>query len=161
MVAGRFRRLTYPRAMQFAGTTEINAPRSKVWAFVVDPQQVGWCGPGVESIEATDATHFRARAKVGIGPISARFAVNLELAEAVEPERAVIRASGQAPGSAVDGRGEMVLSGPEAGPTTMAWSADVQVMGTVASVGSRLIEGTANKLIGQAFDCMRAKLEAG
>jgi carbon monoxide dehydrogenase subunit G len=72
----------------------------------------------------------------------------------------VIRASGQAPGSAVDARGEMVLSGPEAGPTVMAWSADVQVMGTMASVGSRLIEGTANKLIGQAFDCMRAKLEA-
>jgi carbon monoxide dehydrogenase subunit G len=34
-------------------------------------------------------------------------------------------------------------------------------MGTLAGVGSRLIEGTANKLIGQAFDCIRAKLEAG
>jgi len=146
--------------MQFAGTTEIDAPRAKVWAFVIDPQQVGWCGPGVESIEAIDDTHFRAKAKVGIGPISARFAVSLELAEAHAPERAVIRASGQAPGSAVDARGEMVLSGPEAGPTTMAWSADVQIMGTMASVGSRLIEGTANKLIGQAFDCMRTKLEA-
>ena len=146
--------------MQFAGTTEIDAPRAKVWAFVIDPQQVGWCGPGVESIEAIDDTHFRAKAKVGIGPISARFAVSLELAEAEALERAVIRASGQAPGSAVDARGEMVLSGPEAGPTTMAWSAEVQIMGTMASVGSRLIEGTANKLIGQAFDCMRTKLEA-
>jgi len=146
--------------MQFAGTTEIKAPRAKVWAFVIDPQQVGRCGPGVESIEATDATHFRAKAKVGVGPISARFAVNLELTEAVEPDRAVIRASGNAPGSAVDARGEMVLSGPTEGPTTMAWSADVQIMGTMAGVGSRLIEGTANKLIGQAFDCMRTKLEA-
>jgi carbon monoxide dehydrogenase subunit G len=146
--------------MQFSGTTEINAPREKVWAFLIDPQQVGWCGPGVESIEEVDDTHFKARAKVGIGVISARFNVNLELAEAVEPDRAVIRASGQAPGSAVDARGEMVLSGPAEGPTTMAWSADVQIMGTIASVGSRLIEGTANKLIAQSFDCMRAKLEA-
>jgi carbon monoxide dehydrogenase subunit G len=131
-----------------------------VWAFVIDPQQVGWCGPGVEAIEAVDDTHFKARAKVGIGVISARFTVNLELAEAVEPERAVIRASGQAPGSAVDATGEMVLSGPDGGPTTMAWSAEVAILGTIASVGSRLIEGTANKLITQAFDCMRAKLEA-
>lgn len=146
--------------MQLSGTTEIDAPRAKVWAFVVDPQQVGWCGPGVESIEQVDATHFKARAKVGIGPISARFAVNLELAESEEPERAVIRASGNAPGSAVDATGEMRLSGPADGPTTMAWSAEVQIMGSVAAVGSRLIEGTANKLIGQAFDCMRAKLEA-
>ncbi len=154
------RSLTYPRPMQLSGTTEIDAPRARVWSFVVDPQQVGWCGPGVESIEQVDATHFTAKAKVGIGPISARFAVKLELVESDAPERAVIRASGSAPGSAVDATGEMRLSGPDDGPTTMAWSADVQIMGSVAAVGSRLIEGTANKLIGQAFDCMRTKLEA-
>lgn len=147
--------------MQFSGTTEVSAPRAKVWAFVIDPQQVGWCGPGVESIEQVDETHFKARAKVGVGPISARFAVNLELAEADEPERAVILASGNAPGSAVDARGEMRLSGPHEGPTTLAWTADVQIMGSVAAIGSRMIEGTANKLIGQAFECIRSKLEAG
>jgi carbon monoxide dehydrogenase subunit G len=145
--------------VQFSGTTEIDAPRARVWAFVIDPQQVGSCGPGVESIEVLDDTHFRARAKVAIGVISARFAVDLELLEADEPDRAVIRATGQAPGSAVEARGEMRLSGPEAGPTTMAWTADVSIMGTLASVGARMIEGTANKLITQAFDCMRAKLE--
>ena len=146
--------------MQFSGTTEINAPRDRVWAFVIDPQQVGWCGPGVESIEEIDPTHFRARAKLGIGVISARFAVNLELIDSQEPDRAVIKASGQAPGSAVEATGEMRLTGPAAGPTTMEWSADVAILGTIASVGARLIEGTANKLITQAFDCMRAKLEA-
>jgi len=146
--------------VQFSGTIEINAPRAKVWSFVIDPQQVGWCGPGVESIESVDATHFRARAKVGIGIISARFAVNLELVESEEPDRAVIKASGQAPGSAVEATGEMRLVGPAGGPTTMDWSADVAILGTIASVGARLVEGTANKLITQAFDCMRAKLEA-
>jgi carbon monoxide dehydrogenase subunit G len=146
--------------MEFAGTTEINAPRDRVWAFLIDPQQVGWCGPGVESIETVDETHFRAHAKVGIGIISARFTVNLELTETAAPDRAVIRASGQAPGSAVDAVGEIQLSGPAEGPTTMAWAAEVAIMGTLASVGSRMIEGTATKLIGQSFDCMRAKLEA-
>ena len=29
-------------------------PRDRVWAFVIDPNQVGTCGPGVESIEAVD-----------------------------------------------------------------------------------------------------------
>jgi len=146
--------------VQFSGSTEINAPRDRAWAFVIDPQQVGWCGPGVESIEALDATHFRAKAKVGIGIISARFTVDLELLEANAPDRAAIKATGQAPGSAVEAAGEMRLSGPEAGPTTLDWSADVAILGTIASVGSRLIEGTADKLITQAFDCMRAKLEA-
>ena len=41
----------------------------------------------------------------------------------------------------------------------MDWTADVNISGTLASVGARLIEGTANKMIGQTFDCMRSKLE--
>ena len=41
----------------------------------------------------------------------------------------------------------------------MDWVADVTIAGTIASVGARLIEGTANKMIGQTFECMRAKLE--
>ena len=146
--------------MDFAGELVIQAPRDRVWAFVVDPNQVGWCGPGVESIEQVDDTHFRARAKVGVGAISARFSVNLALERADAPDHAVIKATGQAPGSAVEALGDMQLSGPPEGPTTMTWSADVQVMGTMAAVGSRLIEGTATKLIAQAFECMRAKLEA-
>ena len=38
--------------MHFEGTVQINAPRDTVWAFVIDPNQVGQCGPGVESIDA-------------------------------------------------------------------------------------------------------------
>ena len=33
--------------MQFSGTVDIAAPRDRVWAFVIDPNQVGQCGPGV------------------------------------------------------------------------------------------------------------------
>ena len=42
----------------------------------------------------------------------------------------------------------------------MTWRATVTIGGTLASLGSRIIEGTAEKLIGEAFDCIRAKLEA-
>lgn len=145
--------------MKFAGTVDITAPRDRVWAFVIDPNQVGQCGPGVESIEVIDATHFKATAKVGIGFISARFVVNMELAEQTAPDRAVIKAHGQAPGSAVDATADMTLSDLDGG-TRMDWSADVAIAGSLASLGARLIEGTANKMIGQTFDCMKAKLEA-
>jgi carbon monoxide dehydrogenase subunit G len=146
--------------MKFAGTVAIDAPRDKVWAFVIDPNQVGQCGPGVESIEVIDERHFKATAKVGIGFISARFVVNMEMAEQEPPDRAVIKAHGQAPGSAVDATAEMTLSDGADGGTTMDWSADVTISGSLASLGARLIEGTANKMIGQTFDCMKSKLEA-
>ncbi len=148
--------------MHFEGSVPIKASREKVWAFVTDPDQVGQCGPGVEKIEVVDDTHFKATAKVGIGFINARFNVNMEFAEQQPPDRAVIKAHGQAPGSAVDATAEMRLSdGPDGdGSTVMDWTADVNLSGTLASVGARLIEGTADKMIGQTFDCMRTKLEA-
>jgi carbon monoxide dehydrogenase subunit G len=146
--------------MKFDGTVEIRAPRERVWDFLMDPNQVGSCGPGVESIEVVDETHFKARAKVGIGFISARFVVDMEIAEREEPDRAVIKARGQAPGSAVDATATMRLRDGDAGGTIMEWAADVMIGGTLASVGARMIEGTANKMIGQTFDCIRTKLEA-
>ena len=146
--------------MKFAGTVAIDAPRDKVWAFVIDPNQVGQCGPGVESIEVIDDSHFKATAKVGIGFISARFVVNMEMAEQQPPDRAVIKAHGQAPGSAVDATAAMTLTDGPDGGTTMDWSADVTISVSLASLGARLIEGTANKMIGQTFECMKSKLEA-
>lgn len=146
--------------MQFSGSVLIRAPREEVYAFVTDPDKVGGCGPGVESIETIDADHFKAKAKIGIGFISMRFTIDLEFAERQPPERAVIKAHGQAPGSAVDGSGTMSLrDGDEPGTTVMDWSADVALAGTVASMGARMIEGTANKMIGQSFDCIRTRLE--
>jgi carbon monoxide dehydrogenase subunit G len=146
--------------MKFAGTVDIAAPRDKVWAFVIDPNQVGQCGPGVESIDVIDDTHFKAAAKVGIGFINARFVVNMEMAELTPPDQAIIKAHGQAPGSAVDATAQMTLSDGPNGGTTMDWNADVAISGSLASLGARLIEGTANKMIGQTFDCMKSKLEA-
>lgn len=145
--------------MHFEGSVPIKASRDKVWALVTDPDRVGQCGPGVEKIEVIDATHFKATAKVGIGFINARFNVNMEFAELEPPDRAQIKAHGQAPGSAVDATAEMRLSDGPDGTTVMDWSADVNLSGTLASVGARLIEGTADKMIGQTFDCMRTKLE--
>jgi len=147
--------------MKFSGTVDINAPRERVWSFLMDPDQVGPCGPGVETIEIVDETHFKAKAKVGIGFISARFNIDMSIAERDEPNNAVIKAHGQAPGSAVDATATMALRDGENGGTTMDWGADVLIGGTLASVGARLIEGTANKMIGQTFDCIRTKLESG
>jgi uncharacterized protein len=146
--------------MRFEGTIEIAAPRDKVWSFVTDPTQVGQCGPGVESVEAIDDRHFKAKAKVGVGFISARFNADGEMVIVAAPEHAEVKVHGQAPGSAADAVATMRLRHGDEGMTIMDWAADVNISGTLASVGARLIEGTANKLIAQTFACMKTKLEA-
>lgn len=146
--------------MEFSGSLEIAAPRQAVWDFLVDPQQVGACGPGVESIEEHDPDHFTATARVGVGPINLRFTGDAEFVERVAPERAAIRGRGKAPGSAVDGTARMELRDGDAdGTTVMDWTAEVNLHGTIANLGARLIRGTANRIINEAFACIKSKLE--
>ena len=147
--------------MEFSGTVDIPAPPAHVFAFVTDPDRIGACGPGVDSIEVLDPTHFRVTAKVGVGFISSRFVVDLEMTEVQAPNKAVLVASGRAPGSAVDARGQMnLIEGTEPGTTTMHWTAEVNISGMLAGVGTRMIEGTADKIIAQTFDCIRARIVA-
>jgi carbon monoxide dehydrogenase subunit G len=146
--------------MRFEGSVPIKADRATVWAFVNDPTKVAACGPGVEGVQVIDDRHFKVTARVGVGIIRATFVVDIARAEEQEPDFASLTASGKAPGSAVDGSARMELHDGPAGTTIMDWSADVTIHGKLASVGARLIEGTARKMIGQTFDCIRAKLEA-
>ncbi len=95
--------------MKFEGTVQIAAARDKAWAFLMDPNQVGGCGPGVESIDVIDETHFKAKAKVGVGFIKAHFSINMEMTDLDAPNHATVKAHGQAPGSAVDATAQMDL----------------------------------------------------
>lgn len=144
--------------MDFTGTIEVDATRTAVWDLLLDFEQLAACGPGVQSIERLDPTHARVRAKIGVAFMTLGFTVDLELVEVQAPDRAVIRATGAASGNQVEASGEMHLSGPPEGPTTMSYTATVEIFGSLAGVGSRMIEGTAAKLIDETFDCVRAKL---
>lgn len=144
--------------MEFTGSVEIDAPRAAVWDLLLDFDQLGTCGPGVQTIERLDETHARVKAKIGVGFMTLGFTIDLELVEVEAPDRAVIRATGTAPGNQVEANGRMRLSGPAEGPTTMDYEATVELFGSLAGVGSRMIEGTAGKLIDQTFECVRARL---
>lgn len=144
--------------MDFTGSVEIDAPRAAVWDLLLDFEQLASCGPGVQSVEWLDETHARVRARIGVGFMTMGFTIDLEHVEVEAPDWAVIRAIGAAPGNQVEASGNMRLIGPAEGPTTMAYEAKVELFGSLAGVGSRMIEGTAAKLLDQTFECVRARL---
>jgi carbon monoxide dehydrogenase subunit G len=148
-------------AVHLEGNVTIAAPRPKVWAFLTDPQAVAQCTPGLESLDILEpGKKFRAVASVGLGSIKARFTLNIEWLDLVEPERAVAKAHGTAPGSTADVTGEMVLL--ERGPATteLRWTAEAAIMGTIASLASRMMGSVTEKLAGQFFECVRKKVES-
>ena len=145
--------------MHFQGTQDIAAPRERVWAFVTDPQAVSSCAPDVQSVEVLDPAHFKLVIRAGVGPIRATFNLDVVFTELTAPARANVRARGQAPGSAVEMLSTMELSASAPDRTTMDWTSDVTISGTIAQMGARLMQGTADKLTQQVFACIKTTLE--
>ena len=132
--------------LEFSGAPEIQAGRAEVWRRLLDPHFVVKSAPGVESVEVVDPTHFKVVVGLGVGMLKLRFTMQVELSDLAEPKSAKLRARGKAPGSTVDANTTFALEelGPER--TRLSWEARSDIGGTVASVGARLLEGTARKL---------------
>ncbi|GHO82892.1 CoxG family protein [Dictyobacter formicarum] len=146
--------------MEFAGSQTIAVPIEKVWTYLMDVNKVAACAPGFQSLEVIEPEYWKALVAVGIGPVKAKFTLDVTRPEMVEPEKMTVKARGKAPGSTVDLSGSMNLTSLDANQTQMNWTAHVVVGGTLASVGARLMNSTAEKLTGQFFSCLKANLQA-
>ena len=146
--------------MYFEGTININAPREKVYQFLTDPDFVAQCAPGVkEMVVIVPNEKYQAVAAVGFGSVVAEFRTDVDFLEMIPHDRAKVKAHGNAPGSAVDAVSEMQLVDGENGTTDLRWTADIAVVGSIASVASRLMGPVTKKLTGMFFECVKGKIE--
>lgn len=135
--------------LEFSGSPAIAAPRERVWERLMDPHFVAQSAPGVESVQVIDPTHFKVVSGFGVGSIKVRFAMDVELYDIVDGRSAKMRVRGKAPGSAIDVVSNLQVDDAGSAGTQLKWSATSEISGTVASVGARLMEGTARKLTEQ------------
>ncbi|WP_449041798.1 CoxG family protein [Paracoccus sp. (in: a-proteobacteria)] len=137
--------------MELTGTHALNQPPEVVWAALFDPEVLRDAIPGCEQLDQTGDNAFAATVKVKIGPVSARFKGEVELSEMVPPHSCLLSGKGSgglagfAKGSA---RVELVA---QDGGTVLSYVADAALGGKLASLGSRLIQSTANKLANEFF----------
>ncbi len=132
--------------LEFSGAPEIPAPRAAVWERLMDPAFVAASAPGLESVEAVDPTHFKVVSGLGVGAVKIRFQLEVELSDIIEGERLKMRARGKAPGSEVTVVSAVQLEETGVAGTRLNWSAVSDISGAIASVGGRLLEGTARRL---------------
>jgi carbon monoxide dehydrogenase subunit G len=148
--------------VNFDGRVSIQAPRERVWAFLTDPQKVASCAPGLDSLDVLEpGKKFRAKTAIGFGAVKVKFVNDVEWTELDPPHRAAMKAHGTAPGSAVDATTSMELSDGANGGTDLAWTADVNVVGTIASMAMRLMGGVTKTLTNAFFDRVREEIEKG
>lgn len=148
--------------MSFSGAPEIAAPLAHVWPRLLDPHFVAKHGPGVESVEVLDPHHFKVTCAFGVGSIKLRFGLDVELSNVNPPNYFAMKVRGKAPGSAVEVTADLAVEPIDAARTRLNWKAESDISGTVASVGARLMEGTARKLTEQFWARFAASIgEAG
>jgi carbon monoxide dehydrogenase subunit G len=146
--------------MHFEGTLSIRASREKVWDYLTDPEKVSKSAPGLESLEIVEpGKKFRATTSIGFGSVKVRFVNDVEWVDLDPPNMARMKAHGTAPGSGVDATTSMTLTDGQDGATELAWTADVSVVGTIASLAARLMGGVTKKLTTAFFESVRKEIE--
>ena len=146
--------------MEFSGTQTISVPIEKVWAYLSDMKKVAACGPGFQSLEELGPERWKALVAVGIGPIKAKFIMDVTRPVLQKPNLLVVKARGKAPGSGMQLEGRMRLAVVDKAQTSMKWSAQVAVSGMLASIGAHLISSTAERITRQFFACLISHLQA-
>lgn len=144
--------------LEFSGASEIAAPPERVWPRLMDHEFVASCAPGVESVTAVDDAHFKVVSGFGVGTIKVRFQLDVELSDVRPPESARISVHGKAPGSAVHVDTAVVLEPLAQDRTRLNWRAAADVHGTIASVGARLLKGTAHKITQSFWEKFAARV---
>lgn len=146
--------------MEITGTQLIAASRAEVWSALNDPAVLRKCLPGCESVERSAADEFKVIVVSAIGPLRARFNGVLRLTEVQAPSSCVMVFEGQ--GGAVGfGKGSSAVNLRERDDhTELSYSAQAQVGGKLAQVGSRLIDSVARKMSDDFFKAFHRQFEA-
>jgi carbon monoxide dehydrogenase subunit G len=146
--------------MEFSGTQTISIPIEKVWAYLADMDKVALCGPGFQSLQALGPEHWKALVAVKVGPINAKFTMDVRRTVLQKPDLIIVKVRGKAPGSAMELEGRMHLAVVDEGKTSMEWAAQVTVSGILAGIGAHLMNNMAERLTRQFFTCLKSRLQA-
>jgi uncharacterized protein len=146
--------------MRIEGTSEVPAPRERVWQAFLDPDTLAKAIPGCERLEEVAPREYKATMKVGVGPIKGTFEGKVRLYDLEEPNKYRMAVEGTGAPGFVRGDAAMQLSDADGGATRVGYDADVQVGGLIASVGQRMLGGVSKMMLDQFFTRMTELLTA-
>ena len=142
--------------MKLEGTHELQASRERVYQCLTDPEVLQRCIPGCERLEKTGDNSYSATIRTGVGSIKGVFNGSVRLEDMRPPEHYRIVVEGKGAPGFVKGSGDLDLVDTK-GSTTINYTGDLQVGGTIASVGQRMIQGTAKMMASQFFTALEAE----
>ena len=146
--------------MNVSGERTFDAPRATVWKGMNDPGSMAKTMPGVESFDIHDDRHWTANVKIPLGLGGLKMKVDMEKLEEREPEFAKLAAKGQGVGAIMNMETSFTLGDVAGGATSMAWSADVKILGPVGSMGQRVLQPIVNQQVQHVLAALDAQVQA-
>jgi carbon monoxide dehydrogenase subunit G len=145
--------------MELTGTQTLPVTQQIAWEALNDPEILKASITGCEQLDRVSETEFSAAVTAAIGPVKARFKAKLTLSDVVAPTSYKIRFDGQG-GAAGFGKGEAkVALTAEGAATRLDYTAQANVGGKLAQIGSRLVDAASKKLADEFFTKFNAELK--
>lgn len=145
--------------MEMSNDRRLALGREAVWDALFDPDVLAACIPGCESVEKISDHEFHTAMTAKVGPVKARFKGKVTMDDVDRPNGYRVGFEGQG-GSAGFAKGEaqVRLTDEADGGSRIAYTVKATVGGKLAQVGSRLIDGVANKMATEFFDNLTERL---
>jgi carbon monoxide dehydrogenase subunit G len=134
--------------MEFDKTTRVAAPLTRVWQMLLDPQVMGACVPGMESIEVLSPTEYLVHIQVKVSFVSARFKVRTRIVEMHPP--AYLRSEGAGEDSTLANSlkqsSEVFLTDTGDGSTELRMKLKIDVFGRLGGFGLNIVKTKADRM---------------
>lgn len=134
--------------MEIEKTLMLDAPPARVWALLLDPNAMGACVPGMESIDVISDDEYVAVMKVKIAFISARFKLKTRIVERDEPRYLRAEGTGEdaSVASSLKQTSEMWLQERDGGGTELRMKVKVDVLGRMGTFGLGVMKTKADRM---------------
>jgi uncharacterized protein len=144
--------------MKVSGSYTVPAPRERAYALLQDPAVLAKCMPGCESLDKIGDDEYAMRMKMLLGSMSGLFEGKVKISDAHPPSSFHLMVTGAGKIGFMKGEGVLTLAEADV-QTSVQYEGDVQVGGTIAVVGQRLIDTTAKMLIKRFFETLSKEAE--
>jgi uncharacterized protein len=141
------------------GEYVFNGPQKAVYEMFNDPNALATAVPGMQKLEQIDETHYEGVIFLRIGPISATFEGVLSLADINPPESCTLNIEGKGKAGFAKGVGRVKFTDLGNNQTKLNYSGEVNIGGTLASVGQRMIDSVAKSMIKSGCEKLQKTLE--
>jgi len=146
--------------MELTETHTLPVSQQRTWDALNDTEVLRACIPGCESIDPDGENAYLVALSAAVGPVKARFKGRMQLTDIDAPNayNIVFEGQGGAAGFA-KGNARVTLEADGEAATKLSYTANAQVGGKLAQIGSRLVDGAARKIAGEFFKRFGARFD--